>query len=162
MKTAIVYYSMGGNVQFVAEEVAKKIGADLIPIEPIKEFPNKGMKKFLWGGKSAVMGETPALKEYVFDADKYDTVIIGSPVWASTITPPIRTFIKENGEAIKDKKIGLILCFAGGGADKAAERFRTLLGANDFIEPLVLIDPKDDPTEEKQAAITAFCASLEA
>ena len=157
MNTAIVYYSMSGNVKFVVEEVAAKIGADLIEIEPIKEFPNKGMKKFLWGGKSAVMGETPALKPYVFDADKYDAVIIGSPVWASTITPPIRTFVKENGEALKDKKIGLILCFAGGGADKATEKFKKLLDLDDLIGPLVLIDPKDSWDETKQKRIEDFC-----
>ena len=34
MKTAIVYYSMHGNVRYVAEKVAKELGADLIELKP--------------------------------------------------------------------------------------------------------------------------------
>lgn len=153
---AIVYYSMSGNVEFVAEEAAAKIEAELIRIEPVKEYPSKGVKKFLWGGKSAVMGETPVLKEYLFDADKYDTVIFGSPVWASNITPPIRTFIKDNADGLKDKKIGLFLCYSGGGAEKAADKFKKLLSVDEIISPLFLIDPKDRPSEDKEKAIADF------
>lgn len=47
MKTAIVYYSMGGNTEFAAKKIADKIGADLIRIEPEKAYPDKGFKKFL-------------------------------------------------------------------------------------------------------------------
>lgn len=42
MKTAIVYYSMSGNTQFVAERIAKKINADMIRIEPVKAYPDQG------------------------------------------------------------------------------------------------------------------------
>ena len=70
MKKAIVYYSMSGNTDYVAKYISDKIDADLIKIEPKKEYPNKGIKKFLWGGKSAVMGETPALEQYDFNSDK--------------------------------------------------------------------------------------------
>ena len=58
MKKAIVYYSMSGNTDYVANYISKRIDVDLIKIEPQKEYPNKGLKKFLWGGKSAVMCET--------------------------------------------------------------------------------------------------------
>ena len=68
MKTAIVYYSMSGNVEQTANAVADAIGADLIRLQPEKAYPDKGAKKFLWGGKSALMGETPTLQSYTFDA----------------------------------------------------------------------------------------------
>ena len=42
MKTAIVYYSMHGNVRYVAEKVAKGLGADLIELKPVKAYPDKG------------------------------------------------------------------------------------------------------------------------
>ena len=64
MSTAIVYYSMLGNSEMIAEKMALKLGADVIRIEPDKAYPDKGAKKFLWGGKSAVMGERPVLKPY--------------------------------------------------------------------------------------------------
>ena len=33
---------------------------------------------------------------YSVDLSKYDTIIIGSPVWWYTITPVIRTFLKQH------------------------------------------------------------------
>ena len=96
MKTAIVYYSMSGNTKYVADKIAERIEADIIRIDPVKAYPDKGAKKFIWGGKSAVMGEKPALHPYEFNVEKYDRIILGTPVWASNFAPPIRTFIKEN------------------------------------------------------------------
>ena len=55
MKTAIVFYSMNGNTAMVARKLAEGINADLIEIKPEKSYPDKGFKKFLWGGKSAVI-----------------------------------------------------------------------------------------------------------
>ena len=106
---AIVYYSMSGNTEYVSDYIAGKVDADLIRIIPQKEYPNSGFKKFFWGGKSAVMGETPALEPYEFDGDKYDHIIFGTPVWASCFVPPIRTFIKENKEKLVGKKISVFV-----------------------------------------------------
>ena len=83
MKTAIVFYSMHGNVRYVAEKVAKETGADLIELIPKKAYPDKGMRQFIWGGSAVTFKKKPDLEPYTFDASKYDMVIIGTPVWAS-------------------------------------------------------------------------------
>ncbi|MBR6089743.1 MAG: hypothetical protein IKP86_07405 [Anaerolineaceae bacterium] len=157
MKTAIVYYSMSGNCEFTAKKIAERTGADLIRLEPEKTYPDSGFRKFFWAGKSAVMGETPALKPYEFDASKYDRIIFGFPVWASNPTPPIRTFIRDNGSAIRGKKLAAFTCYSGGGADKALEKLKKLLGTGSLEAELILIDPmtKNDPANE--AEIERFC-----
>lgn len=160
MKKAIVYYSMSGNTDYVAKYISEKIGAELIKIEPKKEYPNKGIRKFLWGGKSAVMAETPALEQYEFDSDKYDCIIFGTPVWASSFTPPIRTFIKENKEKLNDKKLAVYICYMGGGANKAIEKLKQFLEINEFNAELILIDPKDKKSSEKDKKIEEFCEKL--
>ena len=99
MKTAIVYYSMSGNTDMVARKTAEELGGSLTELRPVKEYPSKGFRKFIRGGKSAVMGEKPALEPYTFD-DSSDLVIIGSPVWAGNIAPPLRTFITEAERAL--------------------------------------------------------------
>lgn len=43
------------------------------------------------------MAETPELEPYEFDTDAYDRFVFGFPVWAGNITPPIRSFVKDNG-----------------------------------------------------------------
>ena len=158
MKSAIVYYSMLGNCEMVAGKIAENIDADIIRIEPEKAYPDSGAKKFIWGGKSAVMGEAPKLKPYEFAAEKYDRVIIGFPVWASNMAPPIRTFVKENLEAIKDKKIAVFACQGGNGAEKAFEKLKTLLGIEAFEAELILIDPKTRVNSENDEKIKAFLA----
>lgn len=160
MKKAIVYYSMSGNTEHVAKYISEKMDADLIKIEPKKEYPNKGIKKFLWGGKSAVMGETPALEKYEFDNNKYDYIIFGTPVWASSFTPPIRTFIKENREKLKGKKVATFICYMGGGADKTIEKLKEYLEIKEFDAELILIDPKDKVSDEKNQKIDDFCKKI--
>ena len=162
MKSIVVYYSMNGNCEMVAEKIAKLTGADILRIEPVKSYPDKGAKKFIWGGKSAVMGEMPPLKPYEFDADKYDCVIIGFPVWAGNITPPVRTFVMDNRESLKDKKIASFACQAGSGAEKAFGRLKEVLGRESIDPTLVLIDPKTRQNDENENKISRFADSIEA
>lgn len=160
MKTAVVYYSMSGNTDYVSNYISKKMNVDLIKIVPKKEYPKSGFKKFFWGGKSAVMGETPELEEYEFDSDKYDKIIFGTPVWASSFVPPIRTFIKENKEKLANKRISVFVCYSGGGADKAISKLKKYINVNNFEAELILIDPKDKPSDDKDNMIDEFCQKL--
>ena len=160
MKVAIVYYSMSGNTDYVAKQIAEKIGADLIRIVPKKEYPDKGFRKFFWGGKSALMKETPRLEEYQFDSNQYDMIIFGTPVWASQFTPPIRTFVKENKEQLRNKKIAVFTCYSGGGAENAIEKLKQYLEIPQFEAELILIDPKDRQSEEKDKEIDTFCERI--
>ncbi len=159
MKTAVVYYSMSGNTQQTAEKIAQQLGAQLIRIEPIKEYPSEGARKFIWGGMKAVMGEKPKLQPYDFSGE-YDRVIIGTPVWASNIAPPIRSFIRQNRETLRGKEIAAFVCYAGGGADKALQKLKQFLGVDSLSGELILIDPKDKPSEENDRKIKEFCEKL--
>lgn len=162
MKTAVIYYSLEGNTRYVAEEIAAKTGADLISLVPVKEYPKKGLAKFYHGGKSAVLGETPELKPYVFDAEKYDNVILGCPVWASKCAAPINTFLAEHGEEMSEKgaeHVGIFLCQSGNGAQKVLEKYKETLKLDHFAGELVLIDPKKKVQNqlENTVKINEFC-----
>ena len=160
MKTVIVYYSMSGNVKFVSHEIARELGADMIELVPSKSYPTRGVRKFIWGGKSAVMGERPALEPYTFDAEKYDRVVFASPVWASNFAPPIRTFIFKNRVALDKKAIAAVICCSGSGAERALEKMREELDISAFEESLILVDPKDKPSAEKVRLIQDFVDAL--
>ena len=160
MKTAVVYYSMSGNCEFTAKKIAGILDADLIRIEPQKAYPDSGARKFIWGGKSAVMGEAPKLKPYAFSAADYGRVIFGFPVWASNPTPPIRTFIRENAEGLKGKKFAAFACQSGNGAEKALAKLKKMLDTDTLEAELILIDPKEKPASEKDRAINDFCVKL--
>ncbi|MBQ6441615.1 MAG: NAD(P)H-dependent oxidoreductase [Lachnospiraceae bacterium] len=160
MSTAIVYYSLNGNTDYAAKEIAKELSADCLRLEPEKAYPTSGFAKFFRGGGSAVMGEKPALKPYTFDAAAYDTVIFGFPVWAARVTPPLRTFVEEQKTALTGKRIAAFACQSGNGAQKAFPKLLEALGIPAFAAELVLIDPKDKPAEENASKIHAFCEAL--
>lgn len=160
MKTAVVYYSMSGNCDYTAKKIAGMLNADLIRLEPEKAYPDSGFKKFFWGGKAAMMGETPKLKPYAFDPDAYDQIIFGFPVWAANPTPPIRSFIKENSEIIRGKKFAAFACQSGSGAEKALAKLKSMLNIDTLKAELILIDPGEKPGPDKEKSIADFCAKL--
>ncbi len=157
MDRIVIYYSMSGNTDFAAREIAARLGAALLRIEPERSYPDRGFKKFLWGGKSAVMAEMPPLRPYDFAAADYDQVIFGFPVWAGNVTPPLRTFIRDNAAALAGKEIAAFACESGSGADKAFRRLRDCLAIGALRAELVLIDPKEKPSAENAEKIAAFC-----
>ena len=159
MKTIIVYYSLEGNTDFAAKKIAEKLNADLLRLAPVKAYPDSGFRKFLWGGKSAVMAETPALQAYAFDPSAYDRVIFGFPVWAGNMAPPLRTFIKDND--LNGKRFAAFACESGSGAEKAFAKMKTALGIDRLDAELILMDPKTKPNDANLAKIDAFCAGLQ-
>ena len=158
MKTIVVYYSMEGNTDLAAKKIAEKTGADSLRLEPEKAYPDSGFRKFFWGGKSAVMAETPALRPYAFDPAAYERIVFGFPVWASNVTPPLRTFIKDND--LGGKRFAAFACEGGSGAEKAFAKLKAVLGVDKFDAELILIDPKTKPNAENDEKIDAFCAAL--
>ena len=158
MKTIIVYYSLEGNTDYAAKELANLIVADLLRLHPKKAYPDSGFKKFFWGGKSAVMAQTPKLEPYEYNSEDYDRVIFGFPVWASNIAPPIRTFIKENDP--QGKRIAAFACQSGSGAEKAFGKLRTCLGIEKLEAELILIDPKTRVKADNDNKIDSFCQKV--
>ena len=164
MKTLIVYYSLEGNTEYVADKIKEKVEADTLRLVPKKAYKDKGFAKYFWGGKSALMAEKPELEDYSVDFSAYDRIIFGFPVWAGTYTPPIRTFINDNKEALAGKRYSAYACMAGSGGEKAiANLGKDLIkkvGIKGFNATSIFIDPKAAPTAEKEAQINGFCVAL--
>lgn len=158
MKTVVIYFSLEGNTQYVADKIAECIGADTLRLEPIKDYPTGKISKFFWGGKSVVFGEKPKLVSYDFIASKYDRVIIGTPIWAGSFTPPIKTFIEDND--LSHKKIALYACHSGGGAEKCFNKLKKELGTVDVVATLELMNPGHNQQEENTLKIEAFCKDI--
>ncbi len=158
MKTIIVYYSLEGNTEYVARKIADSIGADILRIYPKKAYPDSGFRKYFWGGKSAVMAETPPLEPYKFELSAYERVILGFPVWAGNVAPPLRTFIKEN--PLNGKSVVVFACQSGSGAEKAFSKLRKCIGTDKFEAELIMVDPKTKPSDDNEQKIRKFCDKL--
>lgn len=138
MKMLVVFYSLEGNTKFIAESIAAATGADILELKPKKEINTKGFMKYFWGGKQVMMKETPEILPLGKNPQEYDTIFIGTPVWASNYSPPLRTFFST--AKLSDKKIALF-CSCGGSSDKTFEGMRTALAGNEIIGEFELAEP---------------------
>ena len=153
-RTAVVFYSLEGNTRFAAGKIAKMLDADLIEIQPVKPYPTGKISKFFWGGKSSTLMETPKLKTCSFREEDYDTVILGTPLWAWKIAPPLRTFLQENN--LSGKNTAAFISCGGGDTAKAFDEIRKLTGKEKLAAELVLVNPHSmgDGIDKK---LSAFC-----
>lgn len=158
MKTLIVYYSLEGNTRWAAERIAEKLDADTLRLVPKAAYPDKGFKKFLFGGKSAVMKETPELEPYEVDMVQYERIILATPVWAGTMAPPLRAFLQK--EDLSGKRFALVASSMGGSPGRTFENIKALLGVTEDVPTLSLRDPKSHPSQANEDALAAFCAKL--
>ena len=69
-------------------------------------------------GKDATLKRETKIR-FKKDPEKYDLVIIGTPIWAWTITPAVRAYLNQNKENLKEKKLAFF-CTMGGSGDKGA------------------------------------------
>lgn len=148
VKAIVVYYSYEGSTDFVAQNIAKQFKADVLRLKPIEDMKSKGFMKLFWGGRQVLMKKEPKLEKYEFDSNKYDTIFIGTPCWAFTFAPALRTFFSEN--KIEKKKI-VLFCSHGGGPGKTIENMKQEIGdKNDYIEDFLIKEPIKRKEEAKK------------
>ncbi|MDH5806384.1 MAG: flavodoxin [Candidatus Methanomethylicaceae archaeon] len=99
MKCLVVFYSRTGNTKKVAEKIAEMLNCDLEEIIDIKN--RSGLLGFLRSGFEAVLKKLTIIAKTKYNPDDYDLVIIGTPVWAGTISTPIRTYMIMNKDKFK-------------------------------------------------------------
>lgn len=151
MNTLVVYFSFDGNTKFIAEKVAETIGAEIMELKTDKKYPTEGFKKYFWGGKSVIFGEKPKLTNESIDLSQYKTIIIGTPVWAGSYTPLVKSFISQY--KIKDKQIALFASHGGGGAEKCFVKLKEALPGNTFIGETDYVEPMKNPEVNSDKAV---------
>ncbi len=137
MKAIVIFYSYEGNTKLIAQTIADELGADIEEIKPVKEIQSKGFMKFMWGGRQAVMGSKPELKPLEKNLDKYDLLIIGTPIWAWSPTPPIKTLLEDH---IPKRKMAFF-CSHEGGPGKTFEKMRKMAGKGEVISEMDFFAP---------------------
>ena len=145
MGTLVVYFSFGGDTKFIAEKIAATLGAEVVALNTKKKYPTKGLWKYFWCGKSVIFGEKPKLTNKNMDLGRYETIIIGTPVWAGSYTPPVRSFISQY--KFRNKKIALFACHGGNGTEKCFAKLKKALPGNEFIGEIDYIGPRKNPEE---------------
>jgi len=154
MRSLVVYYSRTGNAKFIASTIAAAIGADTEEIVDLRK--RSGPIGFLSGGKDATQGKETEIGETKRSPKDYDLIVIGTPVWSSSPTPAIRTYINHNDLA--GKKVAVFLT-AKKQNEKALKKMKTMLSNSQLIGELVLEEPLNKK-EENEKTITTWCKNI--
>ena len=145
-KKIVIYYSFEGHTKKIAELISEKLGVEIYEIKPKDVKKATGFSKYLWGGSQVVMKKAPELEEISIDFSQYDEIYMGTPIWAWSFAPPIRTLFEKG--YIKGKKINLFYTH-GGGPGKAEEKIREeVQKENTFCKAIEFLDKDIKKNEE--------------
>ena len=99
MKYVVLYYSRTGRTRKIAQLIRMKLKAD---IEEIKDHQKrKGILGFINSGNEAYLKKRIPIEKPQKDLLKYDCVIIGTPVWAGSVSSPVRSFMLQYKDQFK-------------------------------------------------------------
>ena len=100
MKILIVYYSRTNVTRKIAEILQKELDCDIEEITDNGKY--NGKLGFLKGGMNASMGRSSDINPISKNPSNYDLIIVGTPVWASNMAPPIFTYLTKYRNQIKE------------------------------------------------------------
>lgn len=153
MKSLVVYYTRTGKTKSVAEAIAAQLGADLEEVVDLKK--RGGAIGWISGGKDASRNSLTEIAPTQKAPADYDLIVIGTPIWAWSPTPAIRTYISKND--LSGKRVALFYTF-GSSMKQADEKIKELLGNATIIGELPLANLTDKKEEAQK--IADWCQTL--
>jgi flavodoxin len=142
MRTLVVYFSLTGNTEFVAKIISEQLDADLCQVVDKKH--KKGKLIYLKGGAASIREKLTKI-EVQKSVDKYDLIVVGSPIWAGKIAPAIRTFLSLND--LSDKKSAFFITLGGNKPEKSFVNMRKTTSFNSIVEELAVSNTIKDKKE---------------
>ena len=139
MSKLLIYYSLSGNGDAVADKLKEK-GYAIRKVEPNRKPPKAFFFQILQCGFNAGRRYCEPLKSYDADVSAYDGIVIGSPVWNGRLSCPINTVLRDTD--LKGKKVTFVLYSGSGEAPKAEQQIRTILPDAAILH---LKEPKKNP-----------------
>ena len=111
MKTIVIYYSYGSHTKMIAEKIAEELNCDILKIIPKVPYSDDYQTVVDETEDNLQSKKTPEIEDININLEDYDKIILGTPVWWYTITPPIRTFLTKYD--LSGKTIYPFVTFAG-------------------------------------------------
>ena len=154
MATLITYFSHTGNTKRVAETIAEVCEADVEQIEETRT--RKGFFGYLAAGRDAWRKRSSEIQPMKHDPGTYDLVIVGTPVWAWNLTPPVRKYLATNGGQMN--RVAFFCTQGGSGAEGVFKQMAELCGKQP-VATLVVTEGELKEADYK-ARVRSFAESL--
>lgn len=93
-RTLVLYFSMSGNTETVANFIHDEVGGDIVKLETVKNYPSDYNDLVDYAQEEQRKNERPELKTKI-NVDDYDVIFLGYPNWWGDMPMPIYTFLDE-------------------------------------------------------------------
>lgn len=93
-KILVVYYSLTGNTERVAIDLAARLEADVESIEDKRH--GKGFLGYVMAAYHAVRKSPAPIGMMKHNPAEYALTVIGTPVWVGQMTPAIRAYLQQH------------------------------------------------------------------
>lgn len=153
-KILVVYYSRTGHARRIAQELATRCGADLEGIhDPTKRA---GMFGFMRCAVEAIREKLAPIAPATSNVGSYDLVVLGTPVWSSHVSSPMRSFVRAHAAELK--RIAVFCTQGGNGGPKVLAEIAALCG-KDAVATLVMNEADIEKTRYA-AQLDGFAAAI--
>lgn len=129
MKAIVIYYSRGGHVRKIAEEIAAALPADIDEIVDLKK--RDGIVGWLSAGRDATLRKNTEISVPHCDVSAYDLVIIGTPIWSWNMACGVRSFLMQYGA--KMKQVAFFAAMGGSGDKRAFAEMQKMCGDGGIV-----------------------------
>ena len=148
-KTLVAYFSASGTTAAAAKKVAAAANADLFEIEPAVKYTRADLNWMDKNSRTTIemndKSSRPAIVKKELDLSKYDTVLLGFPIWWYIAPTIINTFLESYD--FTGKKIVLFATSGGSGFGKAVDGLKISAPGAKIVEGKLL-----NRASEKQIA----------
>ncbi|MBN1857503.1 MAG: hypothetical protein JW846_11195 [Dehalococcoidia bacterium] len=158
MKTLVVYYSRTGHTRKIADEISAALEAD---VEELKDDVNRGGPVgFVKSGREAKAGTLVNLTPLAYEPSTYDLVVVGTPVWARTMSSPVRTFLLNND--LGNAKVAWFCTVGASSQSFMTSCFEAMTGESGLSPVATAGFSAKDVRSNHSQAIADFAAALKA
>ncbi|MDX3968764.1 MAG: flavodoxin [Bradyrhizobium sp.] len=120
----VVYYSRTGTTRKVAQSLSAALSCDS---EEITEAGSRnGIFGYLRSAMEARRQIPSRIAATVRDPSLYDLVVIGTPVWAWSLSSPVRAYLLANRSKLP--AVAFFCTLGGAGSDQVFGQMRELVG----------------------------------
>lgn len=93
--TLILYFSMSGNTETVANYIHEEIGGDIVKLETVQTYPEDYDELVDYAREEQRDNARPELETTIENIEQYDTIFLGYPNWWGDMPMPIYSFLDQ-------------------------------------------------------------------
>jgi flavodoxin len=112
-KLLVVFYSRSGMTRTIAQALADELRCDLEEITELKS--RAGVFGYMRSLMEALLKRPAIIAPIQRDVAMYDLVIVGTPVWGSSVSSPVRAYLMVTARQLPE--VAFFCSFGGSGSE---------------------------------------------